>query len=35
MLADGFAETGPEGAAMQATLVETARAAGMRLLGPN
>jgi len=35
VLADGFAETGPEGAAMQATLVETARAAGMRLLDPN
>ncbi len=30
-----FAESGPEGAARQDALVETARAAGMRLLGPN
>ncbi len=35
VLADGFAETGPEGAARQREMVETARAAGMRLLGPN
>ncbi|MCH8166363.1 MAG: CoA-binding protein, partial [Proteobacteria bacterium] len=35
VLADGFAETGPEGAARQRAMVETARAAGMRLLGPN
>ena len=31
----GFAETGPAGAAIQAELVATARAHGMRLLGPN
>jgi acyl-CoA synthetase (NDP forming) len=31
----GFAETGPEGAALQQRLVETARQFGMRLLGPN
>ena len=31
----GFAETGAEGAALQAQIVATARAAGMRLLGPN
>ena len=31
----GFAELGPEGAARQARLVERARAAGIRLLGPN
>ena len=30
-----FAETGPAGAAAQAQMVATARAAGMRLLGPN
>jgi acyl-CoA synthetase (NDP forming) len=35
VLADGFAESGPEGAARQRQMVETARAAGMRLLGPN
>ncbi len=35
VLADGFAEAGPEGAALQARLVSTARAAGLRLLGPN
>lgn len=35
VLADGFAETGPEGVARQRRLVETARSAGMRLLGPN
>ena len=31
----GFAETGPDGATLQAELVATARAHGMRLLGPN
>ncbi|NOG71100.1 acetate--CoA ligase family protein [Roseicella sp. DB1501] len=35
VLADGFAESGPEGAALQARLVETARRAGLRILGPN
>jgi acyl-CoA synthetase (NDP forming) len=35
VLADGFAEAGPEGAARQARCVAAARAAGMRLLGPN
>jgi acyl-CoA synthetase (NDP forming) len=35
VLADGFAETGPEGARRQRAMAETARAAGMRLLGPN
>ena len=31
----GFAESGAEGAALQARLVEIARGAGMRLIGPN
>jgi acyl-CoA synthetase (NDP forming) len=31
----GFAETGPEGAALQGALAEKARAAGLRLVGPN
>ncbi len=35
VLADGFAEAGPEGAALQARLAIAARAAGLRLLGPN
>jgi acyl-CoA synthetase (NDP forming) len=35
ILADGFAEAGPEGVALQARLVGLARAGGMRLLGPN
>lgn len=35
ILADGFAEAGPEGAARQARLVAAARAGGVRLLGPN
>ena len=35
VLADGFAEAGPEGAALQARLLATARAADLRLLGPN
>lgn len=35
VLADGFAEAGPEGAALQHRMVETARSSGVRLLGPN
>lgn len=35
VLADGFAEAGDAGRARQAALVETARNAGVRLLGPN
>ena len=35
VLADGFAEAGPDGAALQARLLATARAANLRLLGPN
>lgn len=35
VLADGFAEAGEDGAARQARCVAAARAAGMRLLGPN
>ena len=35
LLADGFAEAGADGAALQARLIETARAGGVRLLGPN
>ncbi|MGK4580710.1 acetate--CoA ligase family protein [Kitasatospora sp. HPMI-4] len=31
----GFAETGPEGASLQARIVERARAGGLRLIGPN
>lgn len=31
----GFAEAGPEGAALQQTLLQKVRAAGMRLIGPN
>lgn len=31
----GFAETGPDGVAAQARITDVARAAGMRLLGPN
>lgn len=31
----GFRETGPEGAALEARIVEIARRRGMRLLGPN
>lgn len=31
----GFAEAGPEGAALQARLVETVRQRGMRMIGPN
>jgi acyl-CoA synthetase (NDP forming) len=35
VLADGFAETGAEGAARQARLLAAARAGGVRLMGPN
>ncbi|MCP3707027.1 acetate--CoA ligase family protein [Paraburkholderia sp. CNPSo 3274] len=35
VLSSGFAEAGPEGAALQAELVSIAREAGMRILGPN
>jgi len=35
VLADGFAEAGPAGAALQARLLATARRAGLRILGPN
>lgn len=35
VLADGFAEAGPEGQALQARLVDIARAAGILLIGPN
>jgi acyl-CoA synthetase (NDP forming) len=35
VLASGFAETGADGAALQAKLIEAGRAAGVRVLGPN
>jgi acetate---CoA ligase (ADP-forming) len=35
IFSDGFAEIGPEGQARQANLVVRAKAAGVRLLGPN
>ena len=35
VIASGFGETGPEGLAQQAQMVAVARAAGMRLYGPN
>ncbi len=35
VLADGFAEAGEAGAALQARIVAAARGGGMRLLGPN
>lgn len=35
VFASGFAETGPEGVALQAQLVEAAREHGIRVLGPN
>jgi acetate---CoA ligase (ADP-forming) len=35
VLSGGFRESGPEGAALQERMVETARAAGMRIVGPN
>ena len=35
VFSDGFAETGPEGVRRQRRIVEVARAAGSRLIGPN
>ena len=35
VMAAGFGETGPEGLKVQQSLVETARRAGMRMIGPN
>ena len=35
MITSGFGETGPEGKALERQLVETARAAGIHILGPN
>ena len=35
MLTSGFAETGPAGAALQASVAEAAQTRGVRLLGPN
>ncbi len=35
ILSGGFAETGPEGAALEAELKQAARAGGVRLIGPN
>ena len=35
VMASGFGETGPEGLRVQQSLVQTARRAGMRLIGPN
>jgi acyl-CoA synthetase (NDP forming) len=35
VIASGFAETGAEGRAVQQAMVERARSAGMRLVGPN
>lgn len=35
VISAGFAETGEEGAALERSIVETARLNGMRLLGPN
>ena len=35
VLADGYAESGPEGVERQNRLIEIARTSGMRLLGPN
>jgi acyl-CoA synthetase (NDP forming) len=35
LFAAGFAETGPEGAALQAQLTAFARSSGLRLIGPN
>jgi len=35
ILSSGYAETGADGAAAQAAMVDGARAGGMRLLGPN
>jgi acyl-CoA synthetase (NDP forming)/GNAT superfamily N-acetyltransferase len=35
VISSGFAESGPEGARLQAEVVRTAHASGMRVLGPN
>ena len=35
VVSSGFAEEGPDGAQLQATLLETTRSYGMRLVGPN
>lgn len=35
VLADGFAEAGPEGVALQARVLAAAQSSGLRLLGPN
>lgn len=35
VVSEGFAESGPEGAALQRQIVETARRYGSRILGPN
>jgi acyl-CoA synthetase (NDP forming) len=35
VMASGFGETGPQGLRVQESLVDTARRAGMRLIGPN
>ncbi|HDK44852.1 MAG TPA: GNAT family N-acetyltransferase, partial [Actinobacteria bacterium] len=35
VISAGFSEVGPEGAALERELVETARSAGMRVVGPN
>lgn len=35
ILSGGFAETGPDGAALQERIVATARAGGVRIVGPN
>src|SRR5262245_63706240 len=35
VMASGFGETGPEGLRVQQSLVDTARRAGMRIVGPN
>jgi acyl-CoA synthetase (NDP forming) len=35
ILSAGFAETGPEGAAMQAEIASAARLSGLRIIGPN
>lgn len=35
VMSSGFAETGVDGAALQRELVETARASGVRIVGPN
>jgi acetyltransferase len=35
IISAGFKETGPEGAALEARILETARAGGLRIIGPN